>query len=94
MPGDGLDCNLNRRPDSCDIADGRSADRNTNGVPDECEDLCMADCDGDGSATLFDFLCFQNAFDNRLPFADCTGDGEFDVFDVLCFQAAFQAQCQ
>ncbi|MGD1916148.1 MAG: M12 family metallo-peptidase [Phycisphaerales bacterium] len=93
VPGDGLDCNLNQIPDACDIADGRSADRNANGVPDECESLCQADCDGDGRLTLFDFLCFQNAFDSRLPFADCTGDGEFDLFDFLCFQNVFAGGC-
>ncbi len=31
------DCNGNQLPDGCDIAEGRSLDRNENGVPDECE---------------------------------------------------------
>lgn len=93
VPGDAHDCNLNRIPDACDIADGRSADRNLNGVPDECEALCRADCDGDGSLTVFDFLCFQTAFDARQPIADCNDDGAFDVFDFLCFQTAFMDGC-
>ncbi len=38
VPGDDIDCNLNRLPDSCDIASGRSQDVNGNGIPDECED--------------------------------------------------------
>ncbi len=93
VPGDAHDCNLNRIPDACDIADGRSADRNANGVPDECESLCPADCDGDGELSIFDFLCFQTAFDAREPIADCTGDGAFDIFDFLCFQTAFMDGC-
>jgi hypothetical protein len=31
------DCNHNRVPDECDIANGTSRDRNANGIPDECE---------------------------------------------------------
>jgi len=93
VPGDAHDCNLNRIPDDCDIADGRSADRNRNGVPDECESLCPADCDGDDNLSIFDFLCFQTAFDVRQPIADCNGDGLFDVFDFLCFQSAFMDGC-
>ncbi|MEQ8318531.1 MAG: M12 family metallo-peptidase [Phycisphaerales bacterium] len=94
VPGDGLDCNLNRIPDACDVADGTSQDRNRNGVPDECEDLCIADCDGDGALTVFDFLCFGVAFEAGDPIADCTGDGVIDVFDFLCFQNAFASGCQ
>lgn len=93
VPGDGLDCNLNRIPDACDVADGTSHDRNRNGVPDECEDLCVADCDGDGSLTVFDFLCFGVAFDAGERIADCTSDGVIDVFDFLCFQNAFADGC-
>ena len=33
------DCNRNRIPDSCDIADGTSADMDRNGIPDECPSL-------------------------------------------------------
>ena len=32
-----LDCNGNGRLDTCDIAQGVSADANANGIPDECE---------------------------------------------------------
>ncbi|MEO1009075.1 MAG: M12 family metallo-peptidase [Planctomycetota bacterium] len=93
VPGDATDCNLNRIPDSCDIAGGRSTDRNANGVPDECEALCYADCDGNGELELFDFLCFQNAFHDGDPAADCDGSGSLDLFDLLCFQNAFQDGC-
>lgn len=61
-------------------------------VIDEAEP-CVADCDGDGSLTLFDFLCFQNAFDAGDPSADCDGDGSLTLFDFLCFQNAFDAGC-
>ncbi|HYE01674.1 MAG TPA: M12 family metallo-peptidase, partial [Phycisphaerales bacterium] len=33
----GVDCNLNLRPDSCDLASGTSQDCNANGAPDECD---------------------------------------------------------
>ena len=33
------DCNRNRKPDNCDIADGTSTDRNGDGIPDECLSL-------------------------------------------------------
>ncbi len=50
LPPSPFDCNLNLIPDACDIASGRSLDRNGDGVPDECQDLSCApadlDCDG------------------------------------------------
>lgn len=54
---------------------------------------CLADCDGDGTLTLFDFLCFQNNFATGSPDADCDGDGLLTLFDFLCFQNAFAAGC-
>ncbi|MFI4882426.1 MAG: GC-type dockerin domain-anchored protein, partial [Phycisphaerales bacterium JB064] len=54
---------------------------------------CYADCDGDGSLTIFDFLCFQNAFDTGSPEADCDEDGSLTIFDFLCFQNAFDTGC-
>lgn len=69
-------------------------DRNANGVPDACERLCPADCDGSGAVDLIDFLCFQNRFLAGDRAADCTGDGVLDVFDFLCFLAAFDAGCE
>ena len=54
---------------------------------------CYADCDGDGQLTIFDFLCFQNAFASGDPYADCDGDGAFTIFDFLCFQNAFAEGC-
>ncbi len=54
---------------------------------------CAADCDGDGAMTIFDFLCFQNAFAAGDPLADCDADGEVTAADFTCFQAAFMAGC-
>ncbi|NRA56509.1 MAG: hypothetical protein HRU13_00065 [Phycisphaerales bacterium] len=54
---------------------------------------CRADCDEDGSLTIFDFLCFQNAFDSMDPYADFDDDGLFTIFDFLAFQNEFDAGC-
>ncbi|MEQ9094720.1 MAG: GC-type dockerin domain-anchored protein [Phycisphaerales bacterium] len=54
---------------------------------------CRVDLDGDGRATLFDFLAFQNAFDAGDPVADFDGDGELTLFDFLAFQNAFDLGC-
>ena len=55
--------------------------------------VCVADCDGDGQLTLFDFLCFQNNFALGLDSADCDGDGALTLFDFLCFQNSFAIGC-
>ena len=58
MPASDVDCNLNFRPDACDIADGSSTDVNGNGVPDECEgmDACPADVNDDGVVDVEDLV--------------------------------------
>jgi hypothetical protein len=56
--------------------------------------VCVADCDGDGDLTLFDFLCFQNQFDAGDLAADLDGDGVLTLFDFLAFQNAFDAGCE
>ncbi len=53
------------------------------------EGNCTADLDGDGEATIFDFLAFQNAFDAGDPIADFDSDGDLTIFDFLAFQNAF-----
>ena len=50
MPGDDVDCNVNFKPDACDIASGASQDCNANSVPDSC-DIARGtepDLNGDG----------------------------------------------
>ncbi|MEO1009175.1 MAG: GC-type dockerin domain-anchored protein [Planctomycetota bacterium] len=59
-----------------------------------CAADCYADFDGDGVLTLFDFLAFQNAFQDGLPETDCDADGSLTLFDFLCFQNAFDAGCE
>ena len=54
---------------------------------------CAADCDGDGALTIFDFLCFQNAFAGGDMAADCDGDGSITAADFACFQASFLDGC-
>ncbi len=54
---------------------------------------CAADCDGDGLATVFDYLCYQNLFDAGDRRADLDGDGELTIFDFLAFQNDFDAGC-
>jgi hypothetical protein len=54
---------------------------------------CYADCDGNSTLDVFDFLCFQDAFVMMDPYADCDGNTVLDVFDFLCFQDAFVTGC-
>ncbi|MCA9278024.1 MAG: hypothetical protein H6815_04460 [Phycisphaeraceae bacterium] len=89
----GVDCNDNQRLDECDIAQGYSADVNSNGVPDECETFCIADCDHSGMLNIFDYICFGNAYASGDPTADCDGNGMLNVFDYICFGNAYAAGC-
>ncbi|OAB62882.1 hypothetical protein AY599_00740 [Leptolyngbya valderiana BDU 20041] len=54
---------------------------------------CRADLDGDGNLTIFDFLEFQNLFDQGDPLADFDGDGVLNIFDFLAFQNEFAMGC-
>lgn len=54
---------------------------------------CAVDLDGDGQATLFDFLAFQNAFIAGDLLADFDGDLSLTLFDFLAFQSAFAGGC-
>ena len=92
MPVGGIDdCDGDLVSDACEIAAGVEADINGDGIPDSCQ--CLADLDGDGVLTLFDFLTFQNLFDGGDLAADFDGDGELTLFDFLAFQNAFDAGC-
>jgi hypothetical protein len=55
---------------------------------------CSANCDGNGSLDLFDFLCFVNKFNAADPYADFDVNGEHDLFDFLAFVNAFNAGCE
>ncbi len=54
---------------------------------------CEVDLDGDGFATTFDFLAFQNAFAAGDLLADFDGDLRLTLFDFLAFQSAFDSGC-
>jgi len=47
---------------------------------------CPGDCNGDGDATILDFVCFQNAWQEQKPKGDCNDDGLFSILDFVCFQ--------
>ncbi len=59
----------------------------------DCAEPCPVDLDGDGEATLFDFLAFQNLFAMGDLAADFDGDGDLTLFDFLAFQNAFDLDC-
>ncbi|GIW74934.1 MAG: hypothetical protein KatS3mg103_1456 [Phycisphaerales bacterium] len=59
----------------------------------EADEPCVADVDGDGQLSVFDFLAFQNLFDAGDPRADLDGDGQLTLLDFLAFQNAFDAGC-
>jgi hypothetical protein len=54
---------------------------------------CLADLDGDGALTVFDFVEFQNLFDAGSGEADFDGDGRLTVFDFLAYINAFNLGC-
>jgi hypothetical protein len=58
-----------------------------------CPGVCIADFDGDGALTLFDFLEFSNSFHVGDPRADFDSDGRFTLFDFLLFSNEFDAGC-
>jgi outer membrane protein assembly factor BamB len=91
VPAAGYDCNLNLRPDSCDIALGDSSDINGNGVPDECEGpICLADCSGpgDGMVDVSDLLALLAQW-GGVGACDIDGSGAVDVADLLALLAAW-----
>ena len=55
---------------------------------------CEADITGNGELNIFDFLAFQNLFDDGDVRADFDGDGALTIFDFLAFQTAFDAGCE
>ncbi|MFI4917064.1 MAG: GC-type dockerin domain-anchored protein [Phycisphaerales bacterium JB060] len=59
----------------------------------DCVEPCAIDYDGDGVATIFDFLAFQNLFAMGDLAADFDGDGSLTLFDFLAFQNAFVDGC-
>lgn len=54
---------------------------------------CRVDMDGDGAVTIFDFLAFQNLFQDGDLLADFDGDGTLSIFDFLVYQNEFDIGC-
>lgn len=77
------DCNDNGVNDTCDIANGTSADTNGDGIPDECESTCPGDATGDGLANVNDILAVIGAYKTGPGPADVNNDGVVNVNDLL-----------
>jgi hypothetical protein len=59
----------------------------------ECASACYADCDGNGSLAIDDFICFQTLFALGDPTADCDASGTLAIDDFICFQTFFAIGC-
>ncbi len=58
-----------------------------------CAATCYADCDGDKSLTIDDFICFQTKYAIGAPEADCDKSGGLDIDDFICFQTLYAIGC-
>jgi hypothetical protein len=54
---------------------------------------CIADCNGNGSLNILDFVCFQQKFQAGEQSADINGDGNLNILDFVAFQQKFQQGC-
>jgi hypothetical protein len=54
---------------------------------------CRADCNGDGTLSILDFVCFQGLVQSGDGGADCNEDGVVNILDFVCFQDLFVAGC-
>ena len=79
------DCDHDGEIDACDIASGESDDVNANGVPDECEEFCTGDFNGNGTVNGADlglfFAQWGDCPDGECS-ADFSGDGRVDGVDL------------
>jgi len=98
VPDHGRDCNLNLRPDACDIAGGVSRDCNLNTLPDECEPqpVCPADLNGDCTITLADLGILLGHYGGagEPSVGDITGDGVVDAKDLAALLVVFGRRCE
>lgn len=97
------DCNGNRKPDVCDIADGTADDVNLNGIPDTCEACVAPPGTGDvpplGPLDLEDYAVLASCVDGPLgaigaecEVMDLDGNCLVDLGDVAVFFLAFGGQ--
>ncbi|GAB5496791.1 MAG: PQQ-dependent sugar dehydrogenase [Phycisphaerales bacterium] len=75
------------------FASAAAVDDNNNGIPDACEEDCLADVNGDGEVTPTDFTAWINAFNNNLPECDQNGDGDCTPTDFTAWISNFNAGC-
>ncbi len=54
---------------------------------------CYADCDGSGTLSIDDFICFQTLFALGDPAADCDDSSGLSIDDFICFQTSFALGC-
>jgi len=57
------------------------------------DDVCPADCDGNGVLNILDFVCFQTEWQNQTDLGDCDDNGQFNILDFVCYQGLFQQGC-
>lgn len=89
-PPSELDCNLNLRPDSCDITLGSSLDVNGDGVPDECQGGCAGNTNDDEVVDLGDLLhVLANWGACPACAADVDGNGMVDASDLAVVLSAW-----
>ncbi len=62
-------------------------------VSQDVSPACTADCDGNGTLTVDDFICFQTVFALSEPQADCDGDGVLTIDDFICYLTQFAIGC-
>ncbi len=89
------DCNRNAVLDTCDIADGTSADTNGNGIPDECD--CPGDLDGDWDVDLSDLSVLLSNYGTTggasYEDGDLDADGAVDLSDLAALLAVYGTTC-
>jgi len=54
---------------------------------------CVPDFNNDGSLNIFDFVAYQEAFNDGRKCADVNTDGSLNVFDFVAYQEAFSEGC-
>jgi len=57
-------------------------------------DPCGADCNGDNTLDVLDFICFQQIMADEVDRADVNNDGRIDVLDMVVFQELFVGGCE
>ncbi len=70
-----------------------AVDANKNGIPDACEEPCLADVNGDGMVTPTDFTAWVGAFNTGAAECDQNGDGMCTPTDFTAWVGNYNAGC-